>query len=565
MGNETKTVQLAREALRNLNYYDDEDVIIEEQRSENPNISKLLKKASKSETEQRGMPEFIIWKNKEDILIIIECKASVKFHESDGHDKPKTYAVDGVLHYARFLKERYNIVALAISGETEEELKTTVFFWHKNEYSYQRMPYCKIDLFDKYCKSFNPTKKITPTQMRAYAHKIHNKIRSRAKLKEAEKPLFVGGVLMALSEPHFKEEYRNISDSKRLARRIIQAIEDRLKESNIQEDKRNAVVDQFNFIKNSIPLLKQLKKNPSGNTQNNSPLHEFLFDLDANVGDIAFNIENQDIMGEFYNEFIRYTGGDGKGLGIVLTPFHITELFADLADIHKNSRVIDICMGTSGFLVTSMMKMLTEELTIPEILQIKNNNLYGIESQADIFALACVNMFIRGDGKANLRKIDCFDPDVFEWIKDAKCDVALINPPYSQKEKNESELDFILRALNLLNNNGKCVVIVPLSCTFGNDDKRMRILDKHTLEAVMIMPTGLFPKENTHTCIMVFTAHKQHTTKTKTWFSVWGDDGYTKFKNIRIDRYHKWKGIKKQWLDDFDHKVRKRNVPFKTR
>ncbi|MFB6198437.1 MAG: hypothetical protein ABEI52_09255, partial [Halobacteriaceae archaeon] len=35
-------------------------------------------------------------------------------------------------------------------------------------------------------------------------------------------------------------------------------------------------------------------------------------------------------------EFLRYTGGDKKGLGIVLTPKHITELFAEVADVHKD-------------------------------------------------------------------------------------------------------------------------------------------------------------------------------------------------------------------------------------
>jgi len=32
------------------------------------------------------------------------------------------------------------------------------------------------------------------------------------------------------------------------------------------------------------------------------------------------------ILGQFYGEFIRYSGGDGQSLGVVLTPPHITEL-----------------------------------------------------------------------------------------------------------------------------------------------------------------------------------------------------------------------------------------------
>ena len=414
------------------------------------------------------------------------------------------------------------------------------------------MPYCKIDTFEKYYHSFYPNVQFDLSNIRSYAHKLHNGIRSKAKLKEAEKPLFVGGLLLALSEPNFKNEYPSISNPDRLASRIITAIEDKLKDAKIQEKKRSAVVDQFRFIGNKTMLLKK-SQTPKGDNKFNSHLHNFLFDIDEHLGDISLIVESQDIMGEFYNEFIRYTGGDGKGLGIVLTPSHITELFTEIADIHKNSRVIDICMGTGGFLVSSMVKMLTEELTIPEMQTIRNSNLYGIETQPDIFALACVNMFIRGDGRANMIKGDCHDNQDISNLK--KCTVALINPPYSQKEKGESELEFIFKSLEMLEVDGKCVAIVPLSCTFGDDEMRKNLLKQHTLESVMIMPKDLFPKEGTHTCIMTFLAHRPHDPKSNTWFSLWDDDGFQKFKNMRIDRYDKWNTIKKGWLKDYKQKA----------
>ena len=42
-----------------------------------------------------------------------------------------------------------------------------------------------------------------------------------------------------------------------------------------------------------------------------------------------------DVVGQFYGEFLKYTGGDKKALGIVLTPKHITELFSLLANVQK--------------------------------------------------------------------------------------------------------------------------------------------------------------------------------------------------------------------------------------
>jgi hypothetical protein len=62
-----------------------------------------------------------------------------------------------------------------------------------------------------------------------------------------------------------------------------------------------------------------------------------------------------DVVGQFYGEFLKYTGGDKKALGIVLTPRHVTELFALLANVTTNSRVLDICAGTGGFLISAMV------------------------------------------------------------------------------------------------------------------------------------------------------------------------------------------------------------------
>ena len=52
--------------------------------------------------------------------------------------------------------------------------------------------------------------------------------------------------------------------------------------------------------------------------------------------------------------------GDKKGLGIVITPKHITELFVDIANIDKDDVVFDNCCGTASFLISAMKKMTDE-------------------------------------------------------------------------------------------------------------------------------------------------------------------------------------------------------------
>jgi len=103
MVNERKTEQLVRKMLKDAGYYNNPNIIIEEQSSDNPKINKLLKSASK-EGKGKGYPEFIIsFSDKPYELILIECKAQTTKHESTDKKQYKNYAVDGVSHCYKFL------------------------------------------------------------------------------------------------------------------------------------------------------------------------------------------------------------------------------------------------------------------------------------------------------------------------------------------------------------------------------------------------------------------------------------------------------------------------------
>lgn len=87
-------------------------------------------------------------------------------------------------------------------------------------------------------------------------------------------------------------------------------------------------------------------------------LHELIQQIHEKAAPFITANESLDILGQFYGEFLKYTGGDKKALGIVLTPRHVTELFALLANVHKDSTVLDICAGTGGFLISAMSQMM---------------------------------------------------------------------------------------------------------------------------------------------------------------------------------------------------------------
>jgi hypothetical protein len=100
--NERITENLVRDILDELGYYSSEETIIEEQKSQIAEVSRLLKTGGKRGAGGRGCPEFIITSpSVPDFIIIVECKASVKWHESADRLKAADFAVDGAIHYGR--------------------------------------------------------------------------------------------------------------------------------------------------------------------------------------------------------------------------------------------------------------------------------------------------------------------------------------------------------------------------------------------------------------------------------------------------------------------------------
>lgn len=114
----------------------------------------------------------------------------------------------------------------------------------------------------------------------------------------------------------------------------------------------------------------------------------------------------EDVMGIFFNEFNRYKKKSDAGQ--VFTPEHITDFMYKILEVHQNDRVLDACCGSGGFLVKAMANMIAEAggMQTDKAKDIKSHQLYGIEFDREIYALACANMLIHKDGKTNLEQMD---------------------------------------------------------------------------------------------------------------------------------------------------------------
>jgi type I restriction enzyme M protein len=557
MSNERVTENLVRDKLRELNYYSsDNDVRVEEQKSEIQAVKKHLKEASKSGKGGKGAPEFIISsETTPDFLIVFECKADVKNHESVAHNEPVKYAVDGALHYAAKLSKEFNVIAVAVSGQTESSLKISSYIHTKGSKEPKELltkggrSINEIIPWDDYIEhgTFDPdVQKMRYDELMAFSRTLHEFMRDHAKLTENEKPLMVSGTLIALYNSGFAKSFDAYSPEE-LQRQWLHYISEEINKANIPNSKKANMTQPYSSIAVHPELGKATKAYPKG------VLHELIKMLNEKVWPFISVYHDFDVVGQFYGEFLKYTGGDKKALGIVLTPKHIAELFTQIANLKKDSRVLDFCCGTGGFLVSSMNAMMKLAVTEADKKKIKTKGLVGVEQQPNMYALAASNMILRGDGKANLYQGSCFEPAIVKALKAHKCDVGMINPPYSQSDEDLHELVFVRDMLNCLVKGGTGIAIVPITCATSPHPIREEILKHHTLEAVMSMPGELFYPVGTVTCIMVFTAHIPHeVSNKKTWFGYWRNDGYVKTKHKgRIDLRGSWASIRDNWIETY--------------
>ena len=572
--NERKTENVVREELRRLGYYDPaSDVQVDEQKSNIESVRRALRSASKSGGGGGGAPEFIVSApSAADFLLVVECKADVKDHASglidalfrtgvvteDAAAKAKRtqrFAVDGALHYAQALSKEFNVIAIGVSGETKKSVKVSTCLWPKGS-SKPKELHAKdgaaLNVFIPWADyiehaTFDPTvQKLRFDELMSFAADLHEFMRDHAKLTESEKPLLVSGTLIALRNKAFSASY-GLHTPAQLQKEWMRVIQEEIQRAEIPQAKKDNMTQPYSSIAVHPELGKAAKAYPKG------ALHELIERLNSKVWPFISVYHDFDVVGQFYGEFLKYTGGDKKALGIVLTPRHITDLFALLANVNKHSKVLDICAGTGGFLISAMHRMFKSATRESDRTSIRKHGLVGVEQQPNMFALAASNMILRGDGKANLYQGSCFDAAITRAIKKHSCDVGMVNPPYSQSDSDLHELKFVKHMLDCLKPGGTGIAIVPMSCALSASVMRAEIMREHTLEAVMSMPDELFYPVGTITCVMVFTAHHPHESEDrKTWFGYWKRDAFVKTKHKgRIDMHDGWAAVRDRWVEAF--------------
>jgi len=230
-----------------------------------------------------------------------------------------------------------------------------------------------------------------------------------------------------------------------------------------------------------------------------------------------------DLLNEFYNEFVKYNNTDGKKLGIVLTPSHIVSLMTDILKINKNDIVLDLCTGTGSYLL--------------EAHKYNPKKIIGCEYQNKLYALLKCNMILRNIINCEIIKGDCFKHEF-------KATKSLINPPYSMKDKNE--MDFILKQLESIEDEGECCAIIPIGKITNNPRNtyyKKLLMEIADIKTIIICKKELFyPNANIQCCIIHLkkTNNKLYQTKIIDYI----DDGYEIQMNnglIKTDKFDLYK------------------------
>lgn len=259
--------------LLNQNLYKKEKFLIEKQISKNQSINDILKTASKSKTNKKGFPEFIIQPlDYPNYLIVIENKVNNAFHKSPDLNNPKDYAVDGAIHYGMKLSTKYNVISIGISGDKKTNLNISNYFIRKNSKKYVEItnpdgkPINKFIPFEDYLNHVVYDKNIrsqTFEDLLDFARTLHNFFREEAKLSDEQKPLIVCGTLIALQDIGFVKnfEYFNLNQ---LPTEWFAAITRQIKNAKIPKARKDQILTPYMTLRDHTPIVKKNKKFPNG-------------------------------------------------------------------------------------------------------------------------------------------------------------------------------------------------------------------------------------------------------------------------------------------------------------
>lgn len=478
-----------------------------------------------------GFPDF--FKDMGEWLIVVEAKSGGPGPKSDhaaAEADIRTYMTTNAVPHV-------DIVGIAVSGQTQESLRVSHFFrkggTDEIEELYELRSLVSLASLAKHYQAAAHGDPFSDAELRRFLIRLNERFHKDSRVRDTERSLFFSALMIALDDAQFRAVYKSqvIPEDSRLVEarylndQIVDAVKRQLDKKVNSESKLIDWRDRFAFVKTiDIPL---------------GEYKEIIDDIDQRVHQPSKSSVKRDILGRAYKIFLSRAGKmDNKN--IILTPDHIKTFMVELARLERDDVVLDTCMGSGGFLMDAMEQLVDKAHgDEARIERIHNYQLIGFELDAILFALACSNMFLHGDGRSNLLYRDSLvthsktftvaksDEKLRDYVKSLHPTKCVINPPY----ENDNPINFTMSALEYLEEGGRLVIIMPNNTLAKSSNRKaaLAILERATLDFVIDMPQQLFfeQKRGVKTSVFGFTkTGNGHEHDALVTFLDMGDDGH---------------------------------------
>lgn len=441
-----------------------------------------------------GFPDF--FRDMGSWLIVVEAKSGEPGPRSD-----HAAAVADVRGYmANNAVPHADVIGIAVSGQTRESLEVTHFFRKGDTEEIEELDeprtLVSLDALTKHYESAAHGDPLSDAELRRFLVQLNERFHTDSRVRDTERSLFFSALMIALDDEPFRNVYSSIGkpedervvEARYLSDQIVAAVQRQLVKKVNSESKLIDWEQRFGFITNIDIALADYK--------------EIIADIDERVHQPSKRAMKRDILGRAYKIFLS-RAGKMDNRNIILTPDHIKTFMVDLARLVPNDVVLDTCMGSGGFLMDAMEQLVDMAHGDEDKLKhVHEHQLIGMELDPILFALACSNMFLHGDGRSNLLFRDSLvtrgraftvapaDSKLRDYVKGLKPTKCVINPPY----ENDGPINFTMSAIEYLEEGGRLVIIMPNNTLskYANEKAARAILGKARLDFVIDMPQQLF-------------------------------------------------------------------------
>jgi predicted RNA methylase len=487
------------------------DLLRQQEYKDYPHLLEIFKGKSKSSGGGDGLPEALLVDEHLQPLAVIEVK---------GSPLEMAKAVDEVTNqYGTWCVEAgFSPLAIALAGASADEFELKVFKSSRNKWvpvTYEGNPInwipnrADLEILKVPGSATELRPSIPPPEVLAAKADEINRLLREASITDAQRPAIVGAIMLAL----WKSKGKIRRDPEYILGDINEAAQQAFWTANKPKiaASLNVPIANVALARGAIRIASILER------------------LNVTV----LNAET-DYLGQLYETFFKYVGGNT--IGQVFTPRHIAAFMAELTNVERDDNVLDPTCGTGGFLIAAMNRVQRRsKLSRAQIVEIVKEHLLGFEDEPTTAALCVANMIFRGDGSTKVNQGSCFTSKEFrpDWAS-----IVLMNPPFPHKSTDRPPEEFIARALEGSRHKGILAAIIPQSLLVKREKQewRDRLLQKHTLLGVVVLPDELFmPFASAFTAILILQKGVVHAHNRQVFFAKLSNDGLRLKKNVRVE------------------------------